>query len=57
VLARALEPFSVAVRTPDALHLSWIEFLRSRRQTVALASFDERLLAGARTLGISIYQP
>jgi len=57
VLARALEPFSVAVRTLDALHLSSIEFLRSRRQTVALASFDERLLAGARTLGISIYQP
>lgn len=57
VLARALEPFSVAVRTLDALHLSSIEFLRSRRQTVELASFDERLLAGARALGISIYQP
>jgi len=56
VLARALEPFSVAVRTLDALHLSSIEFLRSRRQAVSLASFDERLLAGARSLGISIYQ-
>ena len=39
VLARALEPFSVAVRTLDALHLASIEFLRSRRQTVELASF------------------
>jgi predicted nucleic acid-binding protein len=56
VLARALEPFSVAVRTLDALHLSSIEFLRSRRQSVELASFDERLLAGAHALGISIYQ-
>jgi uncharacterized protein len=56
VLARALEPFAVAVRTLDALHLSSIEFLRSRRQTVSLASFDERLLAGARALGISIYR-
>ena len=42
--------------TLDALHLSSIEFLRSRRQTVELASFDERLLAGAHALGISIYQ-
>jgi predicted nucleic acid-binding protein len=57
VLARALEQFPVAVRTLDALHLSSMEFLRTRRQTVVLASFDERLLAGARALGISIYQP
>jgi hypothetical protein len=56
VLARALEPFAIAVRTLDALHLASIEFLRSRRQTVELASLDERLLAGGRALGISIYQ-
>jgi uncharacterized protein len=56
VLARALEPFAIAVRTLDALHLASIEFLRSRRQTVELASLDERLLAGARALSISIYQ-
>jgi hypothetical protein len=56
VLARALEPFAIAVRALDALHLASIEFLRTRRQTVELASFDERLLAGARALGISIYQ-
>jgi hypothetical protein len=29
VLARALQPFPVAVRTLDALHLATIEFLRS----------------------------
>ena len=32
VLARAVEPFPVPVRTLDALHLASIEFLRSRRQ-------------------------
>ena len=56
VLARALEPFSDAVRTLDALHLASIEFLRSRRQPVELASYDERLLAGARALRIPIYE-
>ena len=56
VLARALDPFAVAVRTLDALHLASLEFVRSRLQTVELASLDERLLAGARALGISIYQ-
>lgn len=57
VLERALEPFSVAVRTLDALRLASMEFLRSRRQRVELASFDERLLAAARALGVAIYQP
>ncbi len=55
VLARALEPFPAPVRTLDALHLASIEFLRSRRQAVELASYDERLLAAARTLGIPLY--
>jgi len=54
-LVRALEPYPVAVRTLDALHLASIEFLRSRRQNVELASLDQRLLAGARSLGIPIY--
>ena len=55
VLARALEPYPAAVRTLDALHLASIEFLRSRRQKVEVASLDQRLLAGARSLGIPIY--
>jgi predicted nucleic acid-binding protein len=57
VLARALEPFPMPVRTLDALHLASIEFLRARGQTVALASFDERLLAGARALRVPLYRP
>jgi predicted nucleic acid-binding protein len=54
VLARALEPFPAPVRTLDALHLASIEFLRSRGQKVALASYDGRLLAAASALGIPI---
>jgi hypothetical protein len=56
VLERALEPFPMPVRTLDALHLASIEFLRARRQPVRLASYDERLLAGARALDIPLYQ-
>lgn len=52
VLARALEPFPAPVRTLDALHLASIEFLRARGQRIELASYDERLIAAARTLGI-----
>jgi uncharacterized protein len=54
VLVRALQPFPVAVRTLDALHLATIEFLRARGHTVELASYDERLLAAARGLGIEL---
>ena len=53
-LARALEPFSVAVRTLDALHLATMEFLRNQGESVTLASYDNRLLTAAQALGISI---
>jgi hypothetical protein len=56
VLARALEPFQVPVRTLDALHLASIEFLRARRQPLELASYDDRLVAAARALGIPVYE-
>jgi hypothetical protein len=55
VLERVLEPFPVSVRTLDALHLATIDFLRARGQAVELASYDDRLLAGAKALGISIF--
>lgn len=55
VLARAVEPFPIPVRTLDALHLASIEFMRSRHQAVELLSYDERLTAGARALGIPLY--
>ena len=56
VLARALDPFPMPVRTLDALHLASIEFLRVRQQQVELASYDERLIAGARALHIPLYE-
>lgn len=54
VLARALEPFPTPVRTLDAMHLASIAFARAHGAAVELASYDERLLAAARSLGIPI---
>ena len=54
VLARALEPFPMPVRTLDALHLASMVFLGARGQALELASFDDRLLVAARSLGIPI---
>ena len=52
VLARALEPFPVPVRTLDALHLASMEFLRGEGQAIAIATYDERLRrAGAGRRG------
>ena len=55
VLARALEPFPMPVRTLDALHLASLDFLRGCGQSVSLASYDERMLACAKALGIPIH--
>lgn len=55
VLARALEPFPVPVRTLDALHLASADFLRDRGQDVTVASYDDRFLAAARALDFSAY--
>ena len=52
VLARAIEPFPVPVRTLDTLHLASMVFLRARGQALELASYDDRLLVAARALGI-----
>lgn len=54
-LARALEPFPLPVRTLDALHLASIEFLRSLKQPVSLASYDVRMVEAARRLGSPLY--
>ena len=56
VLARGLQPFPALVRTLDALHLATIEFIRGQGETVELASYDSRLLAAARALGIPLFQ-
>jgi predicted nucleic acid-binding protein len=56
VLQRASEAFPAPVRTLDALHLASIEFLRTHGQTVALASYDERMKDAARALSIPLFQ-
>jgi PIN domain len=55
VLARALKPFPISVRTLDGLHLATIEHLRAGGDYIELASFDRRLVAGARALGVAIF--
>jgi hypothetical protein len=54
VLASALEPFLVGIRTLDALHLASIDLIRANGETVELASYDRRLRAAAQQLGISL---
>lgn len=54
VLARALEPFPVPVRTLDALHLASIEFLRTQGQHLSLATYDRRLTDAATALDIPL---
>ena len=56
VLARALEPFPKPVRTLDGLHLASMDFLRNQGQSVTLASYDERLINGARALRFPLYK-
>ncbi len=55
VLARALDPFPVSVRTLDALHLASCQFLRDRGQRVELASYDDRMANAGRALGIPLW--
>jgi len=54
VVARALDPFPIAVRTLDALHLASVEYLRGQRVEVELATYDERMRGAAEALGIAL---
>ena len=56
VLARALEPFPVPVRTLDALHLASMEYLRAQGEKPRLASYDDRMLRGARALNFDVLE-
>ena len=55
ILARALEPFPMAVRTPDAMHLAAMEYLRHNGQNIALASYDARLNEVAARMGFDLF--
>ncbi|MDQ3408207.1 MAG: PIN domain-containing protein [Chloroflexota bacterium] len=54
VLARALDPFPIPVRTLDALHLASIDFLRGMGQRPTLATYDHRLSDAATALDIPL---
>ena len=53
ILARALKPFPVPIRTLDSLHLATMAFLADAGQSVQLASYDKRLVEAAALLGIA----
>jgi hypothetical protein len=53
-LQRALRPFPLPVRTLDGLHLATMDYLREQGERIELASYDNRLIAGAEALGIPI---
>lgn len=55
VLARALDPFPVPLRTLDALHLASADFLRQQGQDIQIASYDARMVEGALSLGMAAY--
>lgn len=57
VLARALEPFPLPVRTLDALHFASLAFLTSTGRDVALATYDARMVTVARALGVRVVEP
>ncbi len=54
VLARALDPWPVPLRTLDALHLATMDYLRRQGEVIELASYDNRLIAAAQALGIPL---
>lgn len=55
VLERAKEPFPVPIRTLDALHLASLSFLDRQGVTLALATYDARLLGAARALDLPVH--
>lgn len=55
VLARALEPFPVPVRTLDAIHLASADFLRRHAQELTIATYDGRMREAGRAMGFDLY--
>ena len=54
VLERALAPWPAPIRTLDALHIATLEYLRRGGEAVELATYDHRMIATARALGIQV---
>lgn len=53
--ALALQPFPVAVRTLDGLHLATMVYLRRQMAELTLASYDKRMNECAEALGFRLY--
>jgi hypothetical protein len=56
VLARALKPFSISLRTLDSLHVASLEYLHAKDRLMVLASYDKRMVAAAESLDIQLYE-
>jgi predicted nucleic acid-binding protein len=56
VLGRALQPFPAPTRTLDALHLASASWLRERGAAVRLATYDGRLAAASRAIGLDVLE-
>lgn len=54
-LVRALEPFPIAVRTLDSIHLASVEHLRRGRPDIRLATYDRRMSEAARLMKIPTF--
>ena len=54
VLARALQPFPAPTRTLDALHLASASWLRERGASIRVATYDRRLAAASRAIGLDL---
>ena len=57
VLARALDPFPVPVRTLDALHLATATYLRAQGMRLEFATYEARLADAARAIGLALLVP
>jgi predicted nucleic acid-binding protein len=55
VLGRAREPWPTPVRTLDALHLASALFLRDQGVRLEVATYDGRLAAAARAVGLPLH--
>ncbi len=55
VLARAMQPFPVATRTLDGLHLASASYLRERGADVRVATYDGRMAGAAEGIGLRLY--
>jgi len=57
VLARAMEPFPVPVRTLDALHLATADHLREQGMRLRIATYDARLTGAAEAMKFKVFAP